>query len=400
MTETGTGRGGRLSSLEVRSRLLQIVYFLSYGSAGAWMPFLALYLQESGLTGAQIGAVMALRPAAAILTQPLWGIVSDVWGRRRALLWGLMLSGLVVLGFGWSASFWFLLVWSCLFAIIFNATSPLTDSLTLDHLDAVPGLTYGYFRIWGSLGWSVVALGSGYVIAGRDMRLVFLISAILLFLSWCAVPRGPLGDRKGISTRAAWRGIGRVLGNRRLLLFLLLVMLLEVGLAPLFSFFPLYMDELGASRSLIGLASVPLGLVELPFFFWAAAIVKRWGHTKTIAITFMFIAARAFLFSVIRDPVLAAVAQVLHAPFSLFVLASVDFVNLEVPQEWRATGQTLLSAIGVSAGGILGNAIAGFLYDSVGTQLMFRVSGFLMVGAAVAMMVLLKERPAAVQEPA
>jgi PPP family 3-phenylpropionic acid transporter len=76
--------------------------------------------------------------------------------------------------------------------------------------------------------------------------------------------------------------------------------------------------------------------------------------------------------------------QLLHGTFSLLLVASVEYLNRLVPRAWRATGQALFSAAHMGAGAILGNLLSGFLYDRLGVQGMYRVSGLLILTVALA----------------
>ncbi len=76
--------------------------------------------------------------------------------------------------------------------------------------------------------------------------------------------------------------------------------------------------------------------------------------------------------------------------FSLFLVASVDYVNRIVPSAWRATGQSLFWAAYFGLGSILGNLWAGWLYDLWGVQAMFRANGVLILLAALAVALMLR----------
>ena len=365
--------------------VLCLLYFAYYGSAGAWFPFLNVYLQQIGLSGLQIGTLAGIRPAVILLSQPLWGVVADLWGRRRTLLLTTLLAAVAVLGFSWRGGFWFLSGWSVLYALSSNPVGPLIDSLVLDYLEREDDLSYGRLRMWGAIGWAVVAYGAGRAIAGRDMRLIFVFAAGLMFLGWLLALRTSR-ETAGIvgALGSNWRDLGPVLRNRRLLVFLALVTLMQVGASPIFTFFSIYMNELGASRRLIGLAFGIQGLSELPVYLVAAAIMRRVGLTRTLVLAFLLMAARSLLYSFIAQPALAVALQLAHGSFSLFLVASVEYVNRLVPSAWRATGQSLFWAAHMGAGAILGNTLAGYLYDQMGIQGMYRWSGSLILAVALA----------------
>ncbi|MBN1937585.1 MAG: MFS transporter [Anaerolineae bacterium] len=372
-----------------RSRLLRpaialrALYFLHYGSSASWVPFFNVYLQQLGLTGLQIGMLSGVRPAVATLIQPLWGLIADLGGRRRTLLWTALLSALATLGFIWTGSFWPVLVWMIVLAFLATPIGPLVDSLVLDYLELNRRASYGALRMWGAVGWAAMSFAVGQAIAGRDIRLTFGFGAGLMGLGWLLAARAADRDARSRALANRWRDLGPLLRNRKLLTFLTLVMLLQVGASSLFSFYSIYMTELGASNQLIGLAYGIQGISELPVYLIAAAVIRRIGAARAVTISFFLSAIRALLYSAISNPGLAAATQVMHGTFSLFLVASVEYVNELVPAEWRATGQSILSAAYFGLGSILGNTLAGLLYDRVGVQSMFRLDGFLILGVGL-----------------
>jgi PPP family 3-phenylpropionic acid transporter len=370
--------------LDGESALLRSLYYVIYGSGAAWFPFLSMYLRQIGLSGLQIGTLSGVSPAVMVFGQPLWGVIADLWGRRRTLLLAMPLTALTILGFAWREGFWFLLGWSVLYTLVSNPIFTLADSLTLDYLEREPRLSYGRLRMWGAVGWAMVSYVAGRVIAGRDLRLMFVIGSLLMLSGWFLVlctsravrgAAGQLGQN--------WRDLGIVLRNRRFLVFLVLVALVRVGSSSLFTFFSIYMDELGASRELIGLAIGVQGLSELPMYLVSAAIVRRIGPARTLAVAFLLYATRAFLYSVISQPLLVVAVQLMHGSFSLFLVAAVEYVNRLVPRAWRATGQSLLWAANMGAGGIVGSLLSGYLYDQVGAQGLYRWNSYLILGVAL-----------------
>ncbi len=383
--------------LRSRGVALRSLYFLYYGSGACWSPFFTVYLRQVGLSGLQVGTLAGMRPAVVLLSQPLWGLVADMHGRRRTLLVTISLASLLILGFAGSGAYWFLLGWALLFALLTSPVGSLIDSLVLDHLEERRSASFGSLRLWGAAGWAVAALIAGRLLAGRDLRLIFPLAGAIMGLGWLVAWRRTREPAATGLTKRDWRGVGNLLRNRRLMTFLGLVVLLQVGAAAVMTFHSVYLSDLGASRELIGLAYTLQGLSEIPLYLASAALIRRFGPRRTLVLTFLVFAGRMLLYSLIRVPIVAVAVEACHGfSFSLFLVASVDYVNRQVPAEWRATGQSLLSAAYFGAGGLAGNAWAGFLYDWLGVQMMFRVNGCLALGVALLALVLLREaqRPA------
>ena len=73
-------------------------------------PLLPFYALEMNISPQFIGVIIASFSVAQLLAAPLWGRVSDRYGRRPALLIGLTASTISFVVFGFANSFWLLLL--------------------------------------------------------------------------------------------------------------------------------------------------------------------------------------------------------------------------------------------------------------------------------------------------
>ena len=357
-----------------------LLYFLAYGSGAAWRPLFNIYLKDAGLSGIQIGAVAGVIPMVMLITQPFWGMGADRWGRQRCLMLAMFLSAVLMLGFLWGTGFGFFFFWMILAALFTNPISPLIDSLALDYLDTRTHLSYGHMRIWGAIGWAVIATVIGLVITGRDMSFIFPM-AMVLMLSACLIGfrlKHPQGHHAAFEV--SWKNLVPVLHNWRLITFLILAMVLSVATASMATFYAVYLNDIGASRKLIGLAFGIQGFSELPFYLIAGAIIHRFGTTKTLLFAFFATTVRLFLYSITSKPGLAVSIEVMHGlTWSLFMVASLEHLKKLVKPAKRATGQSLFWAAYFGAGAIMGNLWAGSLYDRMSLQKVFGLNGWLIL---------------------
>ena len=66
---------------------MSCVWFLYFAGLGIFFPFYSLYLRENaGLSGTEVGIVMATVPLVGMVAQPLWGQLADRSGARSAIL--------------------------------------------------------------------------------------------------------------------------------------------------------------------------------------------------------------------------------------------------------------------------------------------------------------------------
>jgi len=157
----------------------------------------------------------------------------------------------------------------------------------------------------------------------------------------------------------------QIFGNKILIFLLLSVFLISAGATTIWNFYFIYMKENGASASLVGYGISLQGLCELPLFYFSAKIIGRFGIKTTLLITVFTTALRMLLYSLIKNPNVALFIEVLHGiSWSLFWVVCVEYVNMLVREDWRATGQSLLYAAYYGVGAIVGNFWTGYLYNT------------------------------------
>jgi len=73
-------------------------------------PLLPFYAEDLGADAAIVGALIASFSVAQLVAAPIWGWLSDKYGRRPAILVGLLLSAVAYVIFAFASSLWILFV--------------------------------------------------------------------------------------------------------------------------------------------------------------------------------------------------------------------------------------------------------------------------------------------------
>ena len=102
---TGSSKSAQFRSLSV----LIAVAFVDMLGFAMILPLLPFYALDLAITPQLIGVIIASFSMAQLMSAPLWGRVSDRYGRRPALLIGLTASAISYVVFGFANSFWLLL---------------------------------------------------------------------------------------------------------------------------------------------------------------------------------------------------------------------------------------------------------------------------------------------------
>jgi len=345
---------------------LRILYFLVFCCTASWLPIFAEYLKDHRLTGIRIGIILSITPFMMFLVQPFYVMLADHLGYKKCLLLSTFLASVSFVFYLFEGvGFGYLFIVTVFMSIFYNTIQPLLDSLSLQLVQHNPTFSYGTLRIAGAAGWAFTGIVAGHYIDTINTTVIFVISAISMLLTFIFSFSLKQDNEKSTSSGQSFKNIRDAFGNRILIFLLVCIFLISAGATTIWNFYSIYMKENGASASLVGYGISFQGLCELPLFYFSAKIIRRFGIKATLLITVFTTAFRMLLYSLVKNPHAAVFIEVLHGiSWSLFWVVCVEYVNMLVREDWRATGQSLLYSSYYGAGAIAGNFWTGFLYDA------------------------------------
>jgi PPP family 3-phenylpropionic acid transporter len=280
------------------------------------------------------------------------------------------------------AGFWPAAAAVLMYAGFRTSLIPLANSMTLR---ALAGRRQGYaaIRLWGTIGYILVAMAAGFLVDRIGLRAgMYGIALAMLacgITSWMGHSREPGGlppVRLGEFFSA--------LRDRRIFLLLLATCLAQVSFGPYTTFFTIHLQHLGLSSGFAGTAwALAAGSELFVMLGWrrmcALASARVW-LTAALAAH----AVRWGLFILARDPAFLLAIQLTHAfTFGVFYLAGVQTVDALVPDGLRATAQGVFASVTFGLGGLVGNILAGLLYEPLGMEGLYAAAAVLAAGATV-----------------
>src|SRR5687768_7885301 len=359
---------------------LRLLYFLVFCCTASWLPLFADYCKDKGLSGIKIGIIISIVPLMMFLVQPFYGMLADRLGYKKCFLLSSFLAAFCYVFYFFDGGFTYIFIITVFVAVFYNALLPLLDSLALRLVQSNPKFSYGTLRIAGAAGWAFTGIITGQLIDAIDITVIFTVSAISMLLTFIfAFSLNPDKEKPVSIDTQSFKNVKDVFRNKTLIFLLLCVFFISAGTSAIWYFYSTYMKENGASASLVGYGLSFQGLCELPFFYFSAKIIGRLGIRTTLLITVFATALRMLLYSIVRNPQAAILIEILHGiSWSLFWVACVEYVNVLVREDWRATGQSLLYAAYYGAGAIVGNFWTGYLID---TKL--KIAGIFLMNAGI-----------------
>lgn len=350
-------------------------YFLYFAAIASYSPYMVLYFQSIGLTGAQIGLITGITPLITLVSVPFWTGLADRTNHHRLIMSMAMLVGVVAL-----ILFPFLETFALIFgfAIVFNSffapVSSLADSATMFMLGTRKDL-YGRLRVGGTIGFGITSTIAGILVENQGLKVAFWGGAILFFLGFLVSQNLEHGQiSKEDSTN---RGrLSELLKDPNWLLFLLIAFGGGLSLAASNTYFFPYMQELGASKSTMGLALTIGTLAEIPVMLFVDRMIRRFQPHGLLMLSMVITGLRLLLFAVWANPTFVVLIQLLNGlTFPVMWVAGVAYADEHAPAGLRASAQGLFSAMVMGIGMAVGGFTGGLLLENLGGRGLYFVFG-------------------------
>lgn len=363
-----------LSSPSVPYWRLSFFYLFFFASIGAFIPYWTLYLKSLGFNPAEIGELMAITLATKIVAPNLWGWLADHSGRRMLIVRVGTFCAMVAFGgvfidqhYGWIA------LVMCVFSFFWNAVLPQFEATTMRHLGAH---SHGYsaIRLWGSIGFIAAVMALGSALDQFDTALLpqviwLMLLAIFLASLWVPEAREPQVAHHQAS-------ILSVLRQPPVLALLGVCFLMQLSHGPYYTFFTIYLEDHGYSRSLIGQLWGLGVLAEIVVFLFMARLMPRLGARSLMMWSLALASLRWLLIALFPDQLsIILFAQVLHAAsFGVCHAVAIHMIHRLFVGRFQGRGQALYSSLSFGAGGAVGSFGSGYIWSHSGPAMMFMVA--------------------------
>ncbi|MCD8500514.1 MAG: MFS transporter [Bacillaceae bacterium] len=343
---------------------LKALLFFFYSSMMIIISYLPVYFQEAGYTGRQIGILLAVGPMAAIFAQPFWGYMTDKFKTSKRVITFCMV-GAIALSFALFSqpTYQLLIIITFFFFSFMSPISGLCDSLAQKTATRT-SVSFGTIRMWGSIGFAVMSLVSGFLLSRIGIRYIYI--PYLFFISIALVISILIKDTEASSQKPVnLKQAFNLVRNKKFVLFLALIIFITITHRTSDTFIGIFILERGGAETIIGWSWF-IGVASEAFVFATATIWFRKYHELTfIIIAAVLYSIRWYLMSILQEPLLILPLQVLHGlTFGVFYLCAFSFVTKQVPKELQSTGHLLFYTVFFGISGVFGSIVGGNIIEA------------------------------------
>ncbi|MHA1388283.1 MAG: MFS transporter [Candidatus Thorarchaeota archaeon] len=309
---------------------------------------------------------MALAPAIPafiiMVMAPLWGSLSDRWKKRKIFM---------IIGFiGYASTFIFFFfvinivqyfIVAAIGAVFSSAALPMGQAhLTTDAENK--GEKLGYFVAAQSGGWFFGALSSGLLYDLVGMRYLFVVAAALSLGATVSagilikdIPFNDVAEK----TKSRLVDILKKPGMSRLTAA---VAFSQIGMNTIGSFLAIMIvNELGGVTAFVGISNSVATLIAVVITGYVGKIVDRRGPIKVLIVAYLSYTVFAFLFGLVRDPIIATIMWALPI-YPLSSTATAALAAFITGEDERGRAMSLVYGA-QNAGGWIGPIIGGIFAE-------------------------------------
>jgi len=364
--------------------LLSLFYYFYFSIIGIYIIFLPKVLSGVGYSASEIGIIFAAAPLIRFILPFLF--IKGLQLNGKIFNASLILVFASALSFYLSLEhFYFLLLSNIALGVGLSLILPYVELISLDSIGRE---RYGKVRLFGSLGFIVVALvlvkflSSAYIALDFLLVLTSAMSVVAYFVqkeSSKRVQQEPEVYHNDISLLRDWK-------------LWLGLLLMQTSFGSFYNFFTIYETDRGISLDMtIYLWSFGV-IVEVAMLFFQGRFLRA-NLLTVLQVTIFATVIRWFL--VFAYPTALAVlffAQSLHAlSFALFHSAAISYLFSHYRH--KSLAQQFFSGISYGLGGLSGALLAGFIYEYY-PHYLFLSSSLIAFGAFLMITLYKKERAA------
>ncbi|MCR8643882.1 MFS transporter [Paenibacillus sp. N1-5-1-14] len=350
--------------------LFTFVVFFSQALINTFFP---LYFDSKGWSKTQIGVLTSLGPMIGMFSTIGWGIASDRMRTIKKIMMILLIGQFALTIFLLQTDqFAFIIPLMAIFFFFQQPMIPLNDT-NLMLSAGTYGKNYASLRIWGSLGFSFASVVFGQLTNSFGANITIYLSLIVTVIIFIFLI--PVQDTRGSSKKMQFKGMFRILFNSKMVVFLVLVFVMSLAHRTNDAFLAVFLREHGAPNSLIGYAWMLSATSEIAAFFYLSKYGHKYKELALLTIAALMYGVRLTLVGFTTNPYGLVATQLMHSvTFGIFLVTALRYMQSIIPDEYRATGQAVFSAVWTSAAGLVSGLVGGWIYDSWGGSTLFRIA--------------------------
>lgn len=347
-------------------------------------PFFALYITQKFSVGmTEAGLLLGMSSLFGLVGSTIGGALTDRFGRKRLILFGLIFSALSMLAFGLVSEFSMLFPLMVVVGLLSSISHPAHGAMIADILPEQQRQEgFGILRVVGNLSWLVGPTIGGFV-ANLDFFYLFVIDAVISCLAAVLIFRfipetkpEPHPDAENESLMQTVFGYRIVLRDITFIGFLAAGILMMVVYQQMYGSLSVYLrDNHAINPSGYGFLMTTSAITVVIFQFWVSRLIKNRPPFLMMAVGTAFYMIGFTLFGVVAaywlfmlNIIIITIGEMIVMPVSQAIAS--NFAPDAMRGRYMAAFE-LSWAIPAT----VGPGAAGYILDNYNPNLLWHLSG-------------------------
>ncbi|CAL1290973.1 unnamed protein product [Larinioides sclopetarius] len=286
--------------------------------------------------------------------------------------------------------FWIFAFLFSLSSICANATFTLSDTACCESIQKT-GADFGRQRMWGSVGWGLVAPIAGFLndYTGDFLDSWILMAAMLLVFLWNLSKLDLV--KPNFSTNILG-DVGTVFKSKEFLAYEVVIFMNGVSTGMIWFYLIWFLTSIGGSELLCGLCiAVQCFCGAIPFMFFSGWVIRKVGCFQILSVALLTYVVRFLWYSYLYNPWWVLPVECCHGiTYGLYYTVLAHYGKKSSKPGTEATTQSVLFSTHEGLGAGLGCVLAGIGFDYFGGhETFFAASMFCACGFIISLILFL-----------
>lgn len=377
--------------------IVVLVSFIDRVGGTLLFPFFSLYItQKFGVGMTQAGIILGMFSIFGLLGGMIGGALTDKFGRRKLILFGLVFSTLSTLTLGLVNQFYMLYPLAMVIGLLSDVAGPAHNAMIADILPENKRQEgFGILRVVGNLAWMIGPTIGGFV-ANKSFFTLFVmdacISCLVAVLFYLLMPETrPQFSEKQVpeSMLNAFKGYGFVLRDMAFMAFMFAGMLMGLVYQQMYNSLSVYLrDNHGIEPQGYGFLLTISAITVILLQFWVTRKIKSRPPFLLMALGTIFYMIGFSMFGIVSTYWLFGLAIVVITMGEMIIMPTTQAVAANfAPEEMRGRYMAVFGLTWMLPAAI-GPGAAGVILDNYNPNLLWYLGGFLCGVASLAFYVL------------
>ena len=349
-------------------------------------PFFALYITQKFHVGmTQAGMLLGMFSLAGLVGGGLGGALTDKFGRRKLILFGLVFSAISTILLGVTNSLLLMYPISAMIGLIGSIAGPAHGAMIADILpESKRSEGFGILRVVGNMTWIVGPTIAGFV-ASKSFLALFLTDAViscivaLIVYRFIKETKPPTAeDHQEQTITQTMAGYGVVFRDFPFVAFIVSSILMGIVYLQMYGSLSVYLrDNYGIDPQGYGVLMSTSAITVILFQFWTTRQIKTRPPFQMMALGAIFYAIGFTLFGIVETFFLFALNIVIITIGEMIVMPTSQTLAAGFAPERMRGRYMAVFGLSWAIPSTVGPGAAGYILDNYNPNLLWYLGGIL-----------------------